>query len=81
MTVVAVHPDSASLEFHLDVGGAVFGRFAELIELLRIDVYGTVGDAALERLARKARMLGDATVTVHERHAGFERFAREHVGS
>lgn len=32
MTVVAVHPDSASLEFHMDVGGAEFRKFADLID-------------------------------------------------
>jgi len=73
MTVVAVHPDSASLEFHMDVGGAEFRKFADLIELLRIEVYGAVSDAALERLRDKAGMLGNATVAVHELHAGFAR--------
>lgn len=73
MTVVAVHPDSASLEYHLDEAGAQFRQFAELIELSRIDVYGQVSDAVLERLHQKARLLGNGTVTVHECHAGFAR--------
>jgi hypothetical protein len=29
MTVVAVHPDSESLEFHMDEGSAEFRKFAE----------------------------------------------------
>lgn len=73
MTVVAVHADSASLEFHMDVGGAEFRKFADLIDLTRIDVYGSVSDAVLERLHRKARMLGNGAVGVHARHAGFAR--------
>lgn len=73
MTVVAVHPDSASLEFHLDVGGAEFRKFSELIELLGIDVYGRVSESAMDRLHRKARMLGNGTVAVHDFHAGFAR--------
>jgi hypothetical protein len=73
MTVVAVHPDSASLEFHLDVGGAEFRKFADLLDLTRIDVYGSVSDAVLERLRRKAQMLGSGAVGVHARHAGFAR--------
>jgi hypothetical protein len=73
MTVVAVHPDSASLEFHMDVGGDEFRQFADLIDLSRIEVYGVVSDAVLERLHRKARMLGGGTVAVHELHAGFAR--------
>jgi hypothetical protein len=73
MTVVAVHPESASLEFHLDAGGAEFRKFADLIDLLRIEVYGQVGDAVLERLQQKARMLGRGTVVVHDFYAGFAR--------
>ncbi len=73
MTVVAVHPDSESLEFHMDIGGEQFRKFFELIELLRIDVYGRVSDAVLERLHRKAQMLGGGAVAVHGLHAGFSR--------
>jgi hypothetical protein len=73
MTVVAVHPDSASLEFHMDVGGAEFRKFADLIDLSRIEVYGAVSQAVLERLHQKARMLGTGTVAVHEFYAGFGR--------
>ena len=76
MTVVAVHRDSASLEFHMDTGAAEFRKFADLIDLSTIDVYGAVSDAVLERLHRKARMLGDATVAVHELFAGFARAQR-----
>ena len=73
MTVVAIHPDSASLEFHMDVGAAEFRKFADLIDLSRIEVYGAVTDAVLERLHRKARMLGGGTVAVHGLQAGFAR--------
>lgn len=71
MTVVAIHPDPQSLELHLDTGAEKFRRFAELIDLARIDVFGAVGDGVLERLHRESRMLGNATVAVHELHAGF----------
>jgi quinol monooxygenase YgiN len=73
MTVVAVHPDSASLEFHMDVGAEEFRKFADLIELVSIEVYGRVSDAVLDRLHQKARMLGNATVAVHEFYTGFSR--------
>jgi len=73
MSVVAVHPDSASLEFHMDVGRAEFRKFADLIDLSRIEVYGRVSEAVLERLHQKARMLGRGTVGVHEFYAGFAR--------
>ena len=73
MTVVAVHPDSASLQFHMDVGSAEFRKFADLIDLSRIEVYGRVSDAVRERLHQKARMLGRGSVVVHEFYAGFAR--------
>lgn len=73
MTVVAVHPDSESLQIHIDTGAAEFRKFADLIDLSRIEVYGAVSDGVLERLHRKARMLGSETVVVHELYAGFWR--------
>jgi len=73
MTVVAIHPDSPSLEYHLEVGAPEFQKFAELIELQRIEVYGRVSEAVQAKLHRKAQVLGQATVTVHEFHAGFAR--------
>lgn len=73
MTVVAVHPDSASLEFHMDAGAAEFRKFADLIDLSRIEVYGRISEAVLARLHQKARMLGRGTVAVYEFYAGFVR--------
>jgi hypothetical protein len=46
MTVVAVHPDSASLQFHLDEGNEEFRKFGHLLDLSRIDVYGEVSDGS-----------------------------------
>jgi hypothetical protein len=75
MTVVHVHCDSASLEFHMKVAGAAFPKFVQLVTLLSIDVYGKLTDDLLERIRQKAQMLGNGTVLVHEPHAGFARFA------
>lgn len=73
MTVVAIHPDSASLEFHMEIGGPEFRKFADLITLKRIEVFGRISDAALERLHQKTQMLGSGTVSVNEPSAGFAR--------
>jgi len=73
MTVVAVHPDSASLELHLRIGGPEFRRMADFIELRSIEIYGTPGETARSLLDEKARALGNARVTVHPRQAGFAR--------
>ena len=75
MTVVQIHPDSASLERHLSLAGPLFRRFADLLTLARVDVYGEAGEAALEQIRGKAQLLGNAPVVVHELHAGFTRFA------
>jgi hypothetical protein len=40
MTVVAVHPDSASLELHMDIGSREFGKLAHLLTLTAIECYG-----------------------------------------
>ena len=73
MTVVAIHPDSASLEFHLDTGAAEFRKFATLLNLLKIDVYGRVSESVISRLEEKAEALGSGTLTIHEFYAGFTR--------
>jgi hypothetical protein len=74
MTVVQVHPDSASMEFHMKVAGPAFPKFVQLIKLSTMDVYGKPSDGLLERMRQKVRMLGNATVVVHELQAGFARF-------
>jgi hypothetical protein len=74
MTVVAVHPDAASLEIHLSVGGPEFRKLADLIDLKRIDVYGYPTENVMQQLRNKAEMLGQhAELHVHELHAGFTR--------
>jgi quinol monooxygenase YgiN len=73
MTVVQVHPDSASMEYHMRIAGPAFAGFAELITLSTLDVYGKPSEELLELLRRKVQMLGDATVIVHDLQAGFAR--------
>jgi hypothetical protein len=70
MTVVAVHPDSATLAFHMNVGDTEFRKFGELVDLFSIAVYGEVSDDMLEHLQRKAGMLGAGSVAVY--HSGKE---------
>jgi quinol monooxygenase YgiN len=74
MTVIQVHPDSASMEFHMRAAASEFPRFADLLDLSAMEIFGTPSDALLQQIRRKAEMLGDATVVVHDHHAGFDRF-------
>lgn len=72
MTVVAVHPDSASLELHLDIGSSEFRKLAHLLTLTAIECYGRPSEKAVEQLRQKAATLGDGgTVVSIGRFAGF----------
>jgi hypothetical protein len=72
MTVVAVHPDSASLERHMEVGGGEFRKLAHLLTLTGIECYGRPSEDAIEQLRQKATSLGDGGAVVSvERFAGF----------
>ena len=74
MTVIHVHADSASLDYHMEVAGPRFGRFADLLTLSSIRVYGEPSEKALRQLQDKAQLLGCRDVSVHGQHAGFSRF-------
>jgi quinol monooxygenase YgiN len=74
MTVLQVHRDSASMERHMEIAGPVFAKFADLLVLRTIDIYGSPSEKVVEQLRRKAELLGTASVAVHERQAGFARF-------
>jgi hypothetical protein len=75
MTVVHVHPNSASLEYHMEVAGPVFRRFVELLTLSSIHIYGEPSEKVLEQSHEKARLLGQGDVVADALHAGFTRFA------
>jgi hypothetical protein len=76
MTVVVVHPDSASLEFHMDLGSAEFRKLAHLLTLRSIECYGRPSEMALEQLRKKAATLGEGgTVVSIGLFAGFTRLA------
>lgn len=75
MTVVQVHPDSASLEYHMEVVGPVFRRFMELVTLSAIHIYGVASEKLVRQSHEKARLLGrEAVVVVDTPYSGFTRF-------
>jgi quinol monooxygenase YgiN len=73
MSVVHVHADPASLDHHLDVAGPLFRRFADLVTLSSIHIYGEPSETALGQLREKLRLLGAGDVIVLEPHVGFVR--------
>lgn len=73
MTVAAVHPDTASLELHLQVGGPLFAAVGRYIKLRSIEVFGEPSSTATEAIHEKARLLGNAEVRIHRLDPGFAR--------
>jgi hypothetical protein len=73
LSVVHVHSDSASLEFHMDVAGPTFRGFVDLVDLSSIHVYGSPSERLLSQLRDKARLLGSGKVVVQPMHAGLVR--------
>ncbi|WP_224336366.1 putative quinol monooxygenase [Haloprofundus halobius] len=73
MTVVHMHADQASLEFHMEVAGPKFPPIGEFIDLESIDVYGQLSEDLIERLRDKASELGSGRVSVHVLHRGVNR--------
>jgi hypothetical protein len=71
--VVHIHRDADSLDRHLAVAGAEFPKFADLVDLQSIDIYGTPSATAIAGLRRKAELLGNASVTIRPRAVGFAR--------
>lgn len=74
ISVVHMHLDSASLEYHMEVAGPLFRKLVDLVTLSSIDIYGRPGERALRQLREKAGLLGRGTVKLHGLHAGFARF-------
>jgi hypothetical protein len=64
-TVVQVHPDSTSMEFHMTVAAPEFAKFTELLKLKTMDVYGSPSEDLLEQLRRKGQLLGNTTLVLH----------------
>jgi hypothetical protein len=75
MTVASIHPDSASLEYHMEVAGPLFREFVELVTLSAIYIYGAPSEKVLQQSRTKARLLGRGRVVVQSLHAGFTRVA------
>ncbi len=73
MTVAAAHPDTASLELHLQLGGPLFAAVGRYIRLRSIEVFGEPSPAATQAIYEKARLLGNAEVRIQRLDPGFAR--------
>jgi hypothetical protein len=68
-----MHPDSASMEFHMQAGAELFKTFAGLLTMRTMQIYGEPSASLLAAMQAKATMLGAGGVEVHDLHAGFSR--------
>jgi hypothetical protein len=77
VTVVQIHPDAASMEFHLDtVGGHARRAYAETLEgTTDIQVFGTPTDRILRTLSQQAG--SGVPVRIHAQHLGGFNRARQ----
>jgi hypothetical protein len=73
LTVLQAHPDSASVEFHIEVTEPAFSKMAKCITLSSLDIYGTPSQSLLDKLQR-TELTSRVTVVGHELSAGFSRF-------
>jgi hypothetical protein len=74
MTVISVHPDSSSLERHMEIGRPEFQKLAPFLSLREIEVFGPLSQRAVDLVSRKAEALGDSgAVLVHDEFTGFTR--------
>jgi hypothetical protein len=73
MTVLSVHPDPASLEYHMAVVGPLLRRFVDLVTLSAIHIYGEPSERILEQSRKKAQLLGRGAVVAESLLAGFSR--------
>jgi hypothetical protein len=75
MTVIQVHPDSDSIVAQMAAAAPLFRRFAELLTMTAMNVYGDPSAELREVLVRKADLLGlGKPPTIHSMSAGFDRF-------
>jgi hypothetical protein len=72
MSVLHIHEDLPSLEYHLKVAGPQFPPIAPLVKLLTIEIFGAVTAEIMKQLQAKADLLG-GTVIIHDFGSGFTR--------
>jgi hypothetical protein len=77
MSVLHIHPDLASLEFHMKVAGPKFPAMAPFVMMRTIEIFGRPGEELVAQLQAKAKLLGSGAVIVRDFHAGFARLPPE----
>lgn len=50
-TSIHIHPDADSFDFHVDMASRLIGRGSTILDVTRIEFYGTPNDPILEQLS------------------------------
>ncbi|MBI2845133.1 MAG: hypothetical protein HYX86_01160 [Chloroflexi bacterium] len=79
-TTIQVHPDSESLEYHLQVAASRIQKGVQMVESRRIELYGKPSDHLLEQLRRASEMSGRWPVVVKTHLQGFSGATEERSG-
>jgi len=74
VTVLQIHPDSESMESHMALAGPLFAKFAAMLRMQSLDVYGSPTERLLAMLRQKSAMLGAGAPVVHRVQSGFASF-------
>ena len=69
-TTIYVHPDTGSFEEHMQVAATRIDRGAQMVEVVRIDVYGDPGQRVVERLHQVSEASNGFPVAVKEHFYG-----------
>ena len=72
LTFPQARPDSAPVEFHMEVTEPTFTKMATCITMSSLDIYGTPSQSLLDKLQRTE--FTSVTVAGHELSTGFSRF-------
>ena len=72
-TTIMLHPDSESLEYHLELAGSKIRTNVQMLETKRIELFGKPSDHLLDQLQRVSAMSGSWPVIVKGHLRGFSR--------
>jgi hypothetical protein len=75
-TTIMIHPDSQSLEFHLQVAASRIQNGTQIVRTKHIELYGNVSEALIERLQLISESSGAWPLTVKRHLHGFPEWPR-----
>ncbi len=76
-TTIMVHPDSASLEYHLQVAGSRVRAGTQMVRTKRIELYGKASEALLTQLRRLSELSGAWPILVKPHLHGYPEWGQE----